>query len=117
MTPHEGRMKRLMIKQIGVFAVEPPLKEVFGIADIDNEDHPVSLYPCGVDIPTDGVARINGESFQVAHLLDVPFVLLRLGEIDNSLLGGLISDVGCCWIVRRGGKASVATIAAVSRGC
>ena len=116
MPPPEGRMKCLVIKQVGVFAVESPLKEVFDTADIDDKDHPVSLYPCGVDIPADGVARINGISFQVAHLLDVSFVLLRLGEIGNSLLGGLISDVGCCRIVRCGGKASVAAIAAVTRG-
>lgn len=116
MTPHEGRMKRLVIKQVGVFAVESPLKEVFGTADIDDKDHPVPFYPCGIDTPADGVARINGVSFQVAHLLDVPFVLLRLGEIGNSLLGGLIGDVGCCRIVRRGGKASVAAVTAVTRG-
>lgn len=109
-------MTCLMIKYVGVFAVESPLKEVFGTANIDDKDHPVSLYPCGVDISADGVARINGVSFQVAHLFDAPFVLLRLGEIGNSLQGGLIGDVGCCRIVRRGGKASVAAIAAVTRG-
>ena len=87
-------MTCLMIKQVGTFAVEPPLKEVFGTADIDDKDHPVSLYPCGVDIPANGIAWINGISFPVAHLLEVPFVLLRLGEIGDSLLGGLIGNVG-----------------------
>ena len=103
-------MIRLVIKQVGVFAVESPLKEVFGTADIDDKDHPIPLYPCGVDIPADGITRINGISFQVAHLFDVSFILLRLGEIGNSLLGGLIGDVGCCRIICRGGKASVGTV-------